>query len=335
MKLRLIFSITGPSRLEPKVRVFGTALVTGVLLLASCSINKLAMKSVSDALTGPGGTDVFTGDSDPQLVGDALPFAIKLYETLLAQNPDHQGLLLTTGSLFVMYANAFVQGPAEMEPPARAAERQAGKARAKSLYLRGADLLYRGLERRYPGFSGAFKAGNLDAYLSEMKKEDVPFLYWGGAGILAAYSLDNFDLNLGVRVPEVGAMMNRAYALDPDFNNGAIDDFFILFYASLPPTIGGDKARAEAHFQRAVEKTGGLAAGPYVSYAVSVAVPAQDYNTFKEKLEAALAVDPEGDPANRLVNLISQKKARYYLDNAADYFLELDSGNWEWEAYEE
>jgi predicted anti-sigma-YlaC factor YlaD len=305
------------------------------LLFASCSINKLAIKSVSDALTGPGGTDVFTGDSDPQLVGDALPFAIKLYETLLSQNPDHQGLILTTGSLFVMYANAFVQGPAEMEPPGRFAEREAGKARAKKLYLRGADMLYGGLEKKYPGFSGAFKAGNLDAYLSKMKKEDVPYLYWGGAGILAAYSLDNFDLELGVRVPEVGAMMTRAYQLDPDFNNGAIDDFFILFYASLPAAIGGDKAKAEVHFQRAVEKTGGLSAGPYLSYATSVAIPAQDYDTFKEKLETALAIDPNGDPSNRLVNLISQRKARYYLDNAANYFLELDSGDWVWEEYEE
>ena len=89
-------------------------LLSLLLLLASCSINKMAMRSVSDALTGSGSADVFTGDSDPELVGDALPFAIKMYEALLAQNPDHQGLLLTTGSLFVMYANAFVQGPAEM-----------------------------------------------------------------------------------------------------------------------------------------------------------------------------------------------------------------------------
>jgi predicted anti-sigma-YlaC factor YlaD len=168
-----------------------------------------------------------------------------------------------------------------------------------------------------------------------MKKEDVPYLYWGGAAVLAAFSLDSFDLDLGVRVPEVGAMMNRAYELDPDFNNGAIDDFFILFYASLPPTLGGDKAKADVHFQRALEKTKGLAAGPYVSYAVSVAIPAQDYDMFKEKLEAALAIDPDDDPANRLVNIIAQKKARYYLDNAANHFVELDSGDWAWEEWDE
>ncbi len=61
--------------------------------LSSCSINKLAMNAVADALTGEGSSDVFTGDPDPQLVGDSIPFAIKMYESLLSANPDHQGLM--------------------------------------------------------------------------------------------------------------------------------------------------------------------------------------------------------------------------------------------------
>src|SRR5215510_12415400 len=91
--------------------------VVGLFLMLSCSINKMAINAVSNALTGSGSAETFTGDSDPELVGDALPSAIKMYETLLSQNPNHQGLLLTTGSMFVMYANAFVQTPAEMLDP--------------------------------------------------------------------------------------------------------------------------------------------------------------------------------------------------------------------------
>ncbi|MDR2134259.1 MAG: TRAP transporter TatT component family protein, partial [Treponema sp.] len=60
-------------------------------LVSACSINKLMMNTVADALTGEGSSGVFTGDSDPELVGDALPFAIKMYESLLAANPGHQG----------------------------------------------------------------------------------------------------------------------------------------------------------------------------------------------------------------------------------------------------
>ena len=291
-------------------------------LLASCSINKMAINAVSNALTGSGSADVFTGDPDPVLVGDALPFAIKMYEALLSQNPDHQGLLLTTGSLFVMYANAFVQGPAEMlDSVDFYEERIEAMDRAKGLYLRGYALLMSALEKKFKGFTDAtVRDGTLAPLLGKCKKEDVPLLYWTVAGGLAAYSIDVFDFALGSSIPEWGAMMARAYELDPDFNNGGIDDFYILFYASVPETLGGDKSKAEVHFRRALEKSNGQSAGPYVSYARSVCVPAQDYGAYRENLEKALAIDPDEDPSSRLVNILSQRKAKYLLENAYEYF---------------
>jgi predicted anti-sigma-YlaC factor YlaD len=292
----------------------------------ACSVNKMAMRAVSNALTAEGSADVFTGDSDPELVGDALPFAIKMYESLLAADPTHQGLLRTTGSLFVMYANAFVQGPAEMLSRNLYAKRQEDMERAKKLYLRGLGLLYRGLELQYPGFDGAFQKGALPKILAKMKKTDVPSLYWSAAGGLSAYSLNPFDMDLGVRVPEFLALVNRAYELDPDFNSGALDDFYVLFYASVPETMGGDKTKVETHYRLALEKSKGLLAGPYVSYAQVVSIPAQDYDTFKARLDAALAIDPEAEPSNRLVNIISQRKARFLLDSSALLFIDFDTG---------
>ena len=299
-------------------------------LLSSCSISNFAIKTVSDALTGAGSADVFTGDSDPQLVGDALPFAIKMYEALLSQNPNHQGLLLTTGSLFIMYANAYVQGPAEMlDTIDYYQERHAALDRAKNLYLRGYGILLSALDKKFPGFSAASaNDGSLNSFLNKCKKDDVPLLYWTVAGGLSAYSIDVFDFNLSSNIPVWGAMIARAYELDPDFNNGAIDDFYVLFYASLPDTLGGDKAKAETHFNLALEKSRGLAAGPYISYAMAVCVPAQDYDAFKENLEKALAIDPDADPSNRLMNIISQRKARHLLDTAYEYFSFLPYGGY-------
>jgi predicted anti-sigma-YlaC factor YlaD len=315
-----------------KIRNGLLLMLAGILpFLSACSINKMVMNKVSDALTGSGSSDVFTGDSDPQLVGDAIPFAIKMYESLLAQNPEHQGLLLTTGSLFVMYANAFVQGPADMMGLEQFEEREAAKERAKRFYIRGTDILYRALDAKYPGdkktpkFSEAtVEAGTLDPILKKMKKDDVALLYWSVAGGLSAYAIDVFDFALGVRIPEMTAMIARAYELDPDFNNGALDEFYILFYSALPEMLGGDKALAEAHYRKALEKTKGQSAGTYVSYAQSVCVPAQDYESYKENLERALAVDVDADPSNRLVNIINQRKARYLLDEAYIYFSFLD-----------
>ncbi len=307
----------------PKIAV---VLIT-LFSAAACSVNRLAVRAVANALTAEGGTVVFTGDDDPELVAGALPFAIKMYESLLAEDPDHEGLILATGSLFVMYANAFVQGPAEALPRDRFAERKAQIERAGRLYQRGRDILAGGLERKHRGFAAAYREGKLEAVLGRMEKEDVPLLYWTAAATLAAFSLNPFDVQLSVRVPEAQALMARAYALDPDFGGGAIDDFYVSFYGSLPESLGGNKALARKHFELAVQKTAGKAAGPFVSYAQAVSVPEQDYAGFRKLLERALAVDADAVPANRLANILAQRRARHLLETADELFLDTGDGS--------
>jgi len=304
-----------------KVRIIFTVFAICCVALPSCSINKLAMNAVADALTGDGSSDVFTGDPDPKLVGDAIPFAIKMYESLLSANPDHQGLMLTTGSLFIMYSNAFVQGPAEMLPRSAWEEREAALKRSKQMYLRGYEILYNALEKKFPGFKKAtVEKGDIQPMLNKCKKQDVGLLYWTVAGGLAAYSIDILDYGLSVNIPQWNAMIQRAYELDPNYSTAALDEFFILYYASLPELLGGDPEKAEYHYKLALKKTGGNSAGAYVSYAQSVCIPAQNYDDFKDCLEKAIAIDPNKDTSTRLVNIINQQKARWLLDNAWTYF---------------
>jgi predicted anti-sigma-YlaC factor YlaD len=317
------------TKLAP-LAVFAALTVLLALGASSCSINTMAINKVSDMLGGgrrgtEGGTPrAFTGDNDPELVGKALPFALKLYEVMLEKNPKHLGLLLTTGSLYVMYANAFVQGPADMLPPDEVDARDAERQRAKNLYLRGENYVMDALEEKYPGFRAAKVAdGTLQPLLAKCTKDDVPFLYWAVAGGLSAYAINVFDFSLGQRIPELTAMINRAYELNPDFNTEAIDEFYILFYSALPEIMGGDMNKAKAHYKIAVEKSKGNFAGPYVAYAESVCVPAQDYDGYKDALEKALAVNLDAAPEMRLQNVIGQKKAKWLLDNAWQNFSSL------------
>lgn len=305
--------------------------LTGLVILLSvvvsgCSINQLAVNALADTLAGGegGGASVFTTDDDPELVGDALPFALKLYETILAESPDHEGLLLATGSGFVSYANAFVATPASMLPFEEWERQEAMQARAKKLYLRGRAYLVRGLDVRYPGFEEALFADDKEAvlpYLEQMEEADVPFLYWIGAGWVAAFSLDAFDLDLAFSVTRAESLMVRALELDPDYSDGAIHDFLLQYYASLPPSMGGDKEKAEYHYRNAVELADGRLAGPYVSYAEAIVIPQQDVDRFVALMEKALAVDPDAYPPSRLINVLTQRKARWYLENIEDFFL--------------
>jgi predicted anti-sigma-YlaC factor YlaD len=300
-------------------------LFTVSLLFSACSINKLAVDAVSDVLGGTEGGSVFTSDNDPQLVKDALPFSLKLYETLLEKSPDHTGLLLNTGMGFIMYANAFVHTPADMLPDTQYRKQEEMLERAKKLYLRGRDYILRALEVRHPGFTELIEQKNPElrtaTLFKEMTKEDVPYLYWGSAGWFAAISVDFFDLELSVHLSKASALMQKAYELDPDFNDGLIHQFYILYYASLPADLGGDEQKARHHFERAVQLSDGTDPTPYVSLATTLSIKNQNREEFVTLLEKALAIDADEYPDNRLLIIVMQDKARWYLDHIEDFFI--------------
>ena len=65
------------------------------------------MNQLGDALSGVG--TVFSSDEDTELVGDALPFSLKLMESVLAETPRHEALLGALASGFTQYAYGYVQ----------------------------------------------------------------------------------------------------------------------------------------------------------------------------------------------------------------------------------
>jgi len=302
--------------------------------LPGCSLNKLAVNLVAKTLSSGGDSTVFTGEEDPQLVADSLPFAMKLYESLLEQTPENTGLLLTTGSVFVMYANAFIQTPAGMLPDTEYEQQARMLTRAKKLYLRGRGYLFRAMELRHPGFAAALDGEQLRDKLAAMRKEDVPYLFWTGASWLGAFSADPYDMEFLLNLSKPLALMNRALELDEGFNGGGIHDAFISVYGSLPEALGGSEERARHHFRRAVELSSGKSASPYVALATTVSVARQDVEEFRQLLGAAMAIDPDASPENRLLNIITQNRARWLLERIEDYFL-LDDGDYEEEELEE
>ncbi|MBN1496693.1 MAG: TRAP transporter TatT component family protein [Spirochaetes bacterium] len=292
-----------------------------LLLPISMSCGSTAMNMVANALSSTTSGTVFTGDDDPELVGDALPFALKLYESLLDEVKDNPELYLSTGSAFIMYANAYVQTPADMLPDEEYEKKSIMTERARKLYIRGRDYVISGIEIEHPGFAAALYGATLNDFLKEMEKEDVPYLYWCGAGWMAAYATDPFNVDLGIGVKKAAAMMETGLRLDESYNDGAIHEFFVLYYGSLPQSMGGSEEKARYHFQRAVEIARGRTASPYVSLASTVSVNNQDAEEYTALLTKALAVDVSQRSGVRLVNIIAQRKARWLLDHREDRIL--------------
>ncbi len=296
-------------------------LVIIIISFSSCSINQMAVNMAADMLASSTGGVVFTGDDDPVLIGDALPLALKIYESLLEQTPENPDLLLATGSYFVMYANAFVQTPAEMLPVEAFAKKRSEKARAKKLYLRGRDYLLRGLEVNHSGFNNLIEQKSYNEAMELMTEKDIDFLYWSAAGWMAAISIDFFDTELILTIPAAFSLMNRALEIDESYEDGSIHDFFISYYGGLPEGMGGSKEKAREHFKKAVQYSKGGKASPYVSLATAVSIKTQDYEEFRYLLNKALSIDVDAYPKNRLVNVIAQQKAQWLLNHIDDYFL--------------
>jgi predicted anti-sigma-YlaC factor YlaD len=306
----------------------GVAAEAAVLLLAlslgACSIEKLAMKKVAGMLSGPSSADVFSTDNDPDFVGGALPFAIKLYETLLASLPEHAGLRLRTGSLYIMYANAFVQTPADMTPRRELETKDYLLARAKNLYLRGRDILFVALEKGNPLIRRQLKDRKYAAAMAPFGKEDVGLLYWTALGWVAAFSVEPFDMTLGQTVPQTRAMIERVAALEPGYGGGALDAFYVSYYGSLPDYLGGDLGKAREHFAKAQALAGTTDTSSLMALATTVSVKEQNAAEFKKLLGQVLEFDPDSSPSTRLVNILNQRKARWLLDHIDDFFINLE-----------
>jgi predicted anti-sigma-YlaC factor YlaD len=289
-----------------------------ILAGSGCSIRRMAVDQVGDALAGSGTT--FAADDDPELIKAAAPFSLKLMESLLEESPRHKGLLFATASGFTQYAYAFVQQDADEleEKDVRAAA--ALRARARRLYLRARTYGLRGLEVEHAGFQKALDNDPKKA-VTVTRVKDVPLLYWTAASWAAAISVSKDSPELIAELPKMEALIDRALELNESFDHGVIHSFLITYEMSRRVGEGEPAARARKHFERALELTGGQMAGPLVSLAEAVSVQRQDVAEFKSLLERALAINPDAKPEWRLANLIMQRRARWLLAHTDDLFL--------------
>jgi predicted anti-sigma-YlaC factor YlaD len=298
--------------------IFFTPLIT-IIFLNGCSIKKIAVNSVADALTSEG-TSVFATDEDPELVAAALPFALKTMEALLQSTPKHQRLLIGTSAGFVQYAHAFVLTPAELLEKTDLHKAREQRLRAKKMFIRARMYGLRALDLKYEGFSGQLQSDAKSA-VSQTQQRDVPALYWTGVAWVSAISISTNDMGLVADLPIVTALLERCLELDESWDKGAVHEVFIRYDASRTEAEGGGLTKAEEHYKRAMELNEGQSVSPHVGFAEAVCIKQQDRNTFEKILQQVLEFNVDQHPEFRLSNTLAQRRARFLLDNIEDYFI--------------
>jgi len=305
-----------PHPLAQRLRAGATAVVIA-LAATGCSVRSVALDHVGNALAASGSG--FGSDDDPQLIGAAAPFSLKLMESVLAETPAHRGLLLSTTQGFVQYSYAFVELPADEIEDTNLPAARAGRERAARLYLRARNYGLRGLETAYPGVTKALRSDPVGA-LAACRAEDAALLYWTAVAWAAAISLAKDDPYLVADLPAVEALARRALALDEAYDHGAAHVFMINFEMSRAGLAAGATAQARRHFERAVELSAGAHAAPYVTYAEAVAVAERNRAEFEALLATALAIDAGARPEWRLANLVMQRRASWLLARTPKLF---------------
>lgn len=284
--------------------------------LTACSVKRTVVDIVGSAISGDGGT--YASDDDPELIREAMPFGLKTFESLLEVSPEHQALLLSAARGYTAYAY-LLHGEADRLDAADLGRARARRDRARKHYLRGRDYALRGLAVAHPGFVAALRQ-DAAAVLVITDVAEVPFLYWGGVAWAGALSAVKDDLDLLAELPLAAAMVGRAIELDEAYEGGAAHEFFIAYEGGRP---GGSAGRAREHYARALELSGGARASVHLTFAEAVAIKQQDLAEFRDLIGAALAIDPDRKPELRLVNTISQQRARWLESRIPDLFFEV------------
>src|SRR4030067_825542 len=161
-----------------------------------CSTRTYIVQRVANVMSSGG--DIFSTHDDPDLVRDAAPFALKVEEYVLSQEPAHRGLLASLSRGFTQYASSFVLQDALEERDRERAD--AGTDRAKRLLLRAKEYGMRGLEAAHPGF-GNRPPGDREAAAAMTGKEDGPLLFLTAASWSLSISLSGAGPHTLARLP--------------------------------------------------------------------------------------------------------------------------------------
>jgi len=307
----------GPGRLRRGANLL--LVLTAALFAWGCSPSRIVASSMGDALAG--NSLVYAGDDDIELVGSAIPFGLKTIESLLVEVPEHQGLLKAAARGFTQYSYVYVQLPADETEERNVAAAYDARARARRLYLRARDYGLRGL-----GFDSEEALSRLQLEprhaLAGVTAEHMETLYWTGVAWSAAISLGKDQPALIAGLPVVDALVARATALDPDFDDGGLHTFLISYEMGRPGGAGEAAEIALQHFQRAVELSSGERVAPFVAMAESVSVARRQRQAFEDLLSRALAIDADARAEWRLANHVMQRRARWLLAHKDTYFSE-------------
>jgi hypothetical protein len=278
--------------------------VRGLALLALGS----AFASGCSSLIGGKAADTLASailnEDDPELVSSGVPAYLLLIDGLIAQSPDNPALLSAGAQLFALYGSRF-----------------APEDRAGALTAKARRYGERAMCRSYAP-ACAWQGAAYDRFVSELegvRKKDVGVLYSYGVSWLSHLDATSEDWTAVAELPWVEAALDRALALDETYERGALHGYLGILNALRPPALGGKPDVARAHFERAIELSGGRDLSIKVEYARRYARLVFDQE-LHDRLLTEVVNAPAEAPLYTLFNVLAKQEAESLLATSKEYF---------------
>jgi TRAP transporter T-component len=278
----------------------GRTFLVGIVaawLLAGCAniLGSVAAGTLSAAILN---------QDDPDLVQSGVPAYLLLVDGLISQHPDNVGLLDAGAQIFALYGSRFVKGDQSVQLTAKArryGERAICLSYAPACQWKSIDY------------------DRLVAELAGVKAKQLDALYSYAVGWLSNLQATSEDWSTVAELPWVEAVLERGLALDETYQNGAIHGYLGILNSLRPPALGGRPEVAKAHFERAIELSGGRDLSIKVEYARRYARLVFDQELHDRLLNEVVNA-PVDAPGYTLFNVLAKQEARELLATSKEYF---------------
>jgi tetratricopeptide (TPR) repeat protein len=295
-----------------------------VLVLAACSPRKLMVREFANMVEE--GLPAYEQEGDLNLLAQSMPAHIKLLETLLANDPHNQKLLVLLARLYGGYAFAILESELEAQrlgqpsPVISGIPKSLLESTVARHYQTGARYALRSLERRYPKIRSQLNQLTSAAdSIQSLNKSDVPALFWYGFNLagFVQHRLDSVEALAKAHLVE--KTMGRVIELNETYYHGNAYLALLVYHASRSPMMGGNPEKARKYYQRHGKMNTASANLGHVYWARYILVRQQEKEMFVQRLSAVRQI-PGSDKMPTVLDRVAAVRARLYLESVDRFF---------------
>lgn len=270
------------------------------LLLLTLTLSACGLSGLQD-----GFSRAIMNQPDPETVREALPSFLVATDAMIEADPESASRLSTGADLYSSFTSLFPHEPDRAKLLAKRARTYGEKA-----FCITADIECDLAKLDYQTFT---------ELLNGFDADDVPILLSYATGWLAWANVNRDDWSVAVELPKTEAVLARCVVLQEDYRSGTAHVYLGILKTLRPPSLGGNPDEARAHFERAIELSGGRNLSARTDYAEYYARLIYDRELHDQLLNEVLQM-PVEEPGLTLMNSLAKRRAQTLLDNAEDYF---------------